>query len=356
MGPAERTAVRHGTSTAAATVPPQRYVQPGDDVHQRRMVLPNGGANVTDQLPGSTPHDVGGSPPPPADQPPARPVSFTERYRGTSYGTPLPPQPPAAAGGGGNRSLVIVGVGILVLAIAAGGAWLAFGRQQALPPPARTADVNALRGQQAIQQFRAWLADTAGVTFHLNLDETISADAFGGILKGDLDVAGPDFSGTIQFTDGKTVKSGDVVLVENIGYARLPGKAWVQSPELVPYQSPDPFGTIDRSQAIYDLGLETRDGQQVHHLRITDWIFGDPAVYLNFESGTLHVTDTKFDIWVTEAGVPVAAQLDADLNAEGFQAELPVTVHTVYTLSNVGGPIVITAPVVSPAPSASTKP
>ena len=206
------------------------------------MVLPNGGANVTDQLPGSTPHDVGGGAPPPADQPPARPVSFTERYRGTSYGTPLPPQPPAAAGGGGNRALVIVGVGILVLAIAAGGAWLAFGRQQALPPPARTADVNALRGQQAIQQFRAWLADTAGVTFHLNLDETISADALGGILKGDLDVAGPDFSGTIQFTDGKTVKSGDVVLVENIGYARLPGKAWVQITELAPYQSPDPFG------------------------------------------------------------------------------------------------------------------
>ena len=174
----------------------------------------------------------------------------------------------------------------------------------------------------------------------------------GGILKGDLDVAGPDFAGTIQFTDGKTVKSGDVVLVENIGYARLPGKSWVQSPELVPYQSPNPFSSIDRSQAIYDLGLESRGGQQVHHLRISDWIFGDPNIYLNFPLGVLAVSDTRFDIWVTEAGQPVDAQLDADLTALG----ITVTVHTVYTLTNVGGPIVIAAPVVSPAPSASRAP
>jgi len=252
--------------------------------------------------------------------------------------------------------VVILGVGILVLVIAAGGAAFVLSRPQALPPPARTADVAALRGQQAIQRFRTWVADTAGVTFHLHLDETISAEALGGILKGDLDVDGPDFAGTIQFTDGKIVKAGDVVLVENIGYARLPGKGWVQSPELVPYQSPDPFTSIDRSEAIYDLGLETRDGQPVHHLRISDWIFGDPDVYLDFDAGTLHVTDTRFDIWVTEAGLPVAAQLDANLNAEGFQVEIPVAVHTVYTLTNVGGPIVISAPVGSPAPSASRAP
>lgn len=282
-------------------------------------------------------------------------MSFTERYRGTSFGGPPPPPPPEPQGPGGRWPL-IVGIGILVLAVAAGGAWLAFGRQQATPPPARTADVGALRSQQAIDQFRAWVADTARVTFHLQLDETISAEALGGILKGDLDVAGPDFAGSIQFTDGKTVKSGDVVLVENIGYARLPGKGWVQSPELVPYQSLDPFGAIDRSQAIYDLGSETRDGQPVHHLRITDWIFGDPTLYLNFPSGTLHVADTRFDIWVTEAGLPVAAEVDADLNFEGFQGEIPVTVHAVYTLSNVGGPLVITAPTASAAPSASRKP
>jgi hypothetical protein len=298
-----------------------------------------------------TQNDGGGAAPGPGHAP-ERPVSFTERYRGTSFGAPAPAPSTPEPTGAGNRWLIIVGVGILVLAVAAGGAWLAFGRQQALPPPARTADVAALRGQQAIDHFRAWLADTAGVTFHLHLDETISAEAMGGILKGDLDVAGPDFAGTIQFTDGKTVKSGDVVLVENIGYARLPGKSWVQSPELVPYQSPNPFSSIARSQAIYDLGLETRGGQQVHHLRITDWIFGDPNLYLNFPIGLLAVSDTRLDIWVTEAGQPVDAQLDADLDALG----IPVTVHTVYTLTNVGASIVIAAPPVSPAPSASRAP
>jgi hypothetical protein len=66
----------------------------------------------------------------------------------------------------------------------------------------------------------------------------------------------------------------------------------------------------------------------------------------------LAVSDTRLDIWVTEAGQPVDAQLDADLDALG----IPVTVHTVYTLTNVGASIVIAAPPVSPAPSGSRAP
>ncbi|HTS15255.1 MAG TPA: hypothetical protein VMH24_06285, partial [Candidatus Sulfotelmatobacter sp.] len=137
---------------------------------------------------------------------------------------------------------------------------------------------------------------------------------------------------------------------------RQPGKDWVQSPDLVPYQSPDPFTAIQRSEPIYDLGLETRAGQAVYHLRISDWIFGDPNAYLNFPVGSLQVTDTRFDIWVNDAGVPVDAQLDADLTAPTLLVG-PVTLHTAYTMSDVGGPIVITAPpVASPSPAASRKP
>lgn len=298
----------------------------------------------------SDPPPVDGETPPPT----IRPTSFSERYLGSAYGAPVPPPPPVAPRG--NRSLLIIGVGILILALAAGGAWLFLGQRQPLSPPARTADVAALRGDQSIGLFRAWVADTAGIAFHENLDETISSDALGGILKGDLDVRGSDFSGTIQFTDGKTVKSGDVVQVDNIGYARLPGKTWVQSPELVPYQSPDPFLVIDRTEPIYDLGLETRAGQPAYHLRVTDWIFGDPNVYLNFPAGSLQVTDTNFDIWVTGAGVPVDAQLDANLTALTLLVG-PVTVHATYTMTNVGGQITITAPpVASPEPSSTKAP
>lgn len=313
-------------------------------------------ASLSDLPPVEMPQDADGPRLPPDDVPPPtlRPSSFTERYRGSAYGTPLPPPPPVKEPR--NRTLVIVGVGILVLAVAAGGALLFLGRRQPLPPPARTADVAALRGEQTMGLFRAWVADTAGIVFHENLDETVSAEAFGGLIKGDLDVAGADFAGTIQFTDGKVLRAGDVVLVDNIGYARLPGKGWVQSPQLVPYQSPDPFTAIDRTEPIYDLGVETRAGQSVYHLRITDWIFGDPNVYLNVPAGTLNVKDTRFDIWVTDAGVPVAAQLDADLTAAEIQTQIPVAVHAVYTMTNVGGQIVVTAPVVSPAPSASKAP
>ncbi len=320
------------------------------------MVLPHEESAVTDLPPDEIPRETG-DPGVAPETPPAvlRPTSFTERYRGSAYGPPVPSPPPARAPRG-SRFLVILGVGILVLAVAAGGAWLFLGQRQPLPPPARTADVAALRGEQTMDLFRAWVADTAGIAFHENLDETVSAEALGGVLKGDLDVVGSDFSGTIQFTDGKTVKAGDVVRVDNIGYARLPGKAWVQSPELVPYQSPDPFLSINRTEPIYDLGLESRAGQQVYHLRISDWIFGDPNVFLNFPPGTLNVTSTQFDIWVTQAGVPVAAQLDADLTAAEIQAQIPVAVHTLYTMTNVGGPIVITAPIVSPAPSTSKAP
>ncbi len=312
---------------------------------------------MSDLPPVEMSRDADGPQLPPEQTPPPtlRPTtSFTERYRGSAYGAPQPPA--STPEPRGNRTLVIVGVGILIVALVAGGAWLFLGQRQPLPPPARTADVAALRGEQTMGSFRAWVADTAGIVFHENLDETVSAQAFGGLIKGDLDVVGADFSGTIQFTDGKILKAGDVVDVENIGYARLPGKAWVQSPELVPYQSPDPFLAIDRTQPIYDLGLETRAGQAVYHLRITDWIFGDPNVYLNAPAGTLKVTDTRFDIWVTEAGVPVAAQVDADLTAVQIQTQIPVALHTVYTMTNVGDQIVITAPVLSPAPSRSAAP
>src|ERR1700690_1460730 len=188
MGPPATIAVRRHTRGRVSWGLGSRYFRPGDANGPRGMVLPHREASLSDLPPVEMPRDADGPRLPPEDgsPPTLRPSSFTERYRGSTYGTPLPTPPPVNEPRG-NRTLVIVGVGILVLAVAAGGALLFLGQRQPLPPPARTADVAALRGEQTMGLFRAWVADTAGVLFHENLDETVSAQAFGGLIKGDLD-------------------------------------------------------------------------------------------------------------------------------------------------------------------------
>jgi hypothetical protein len=292
-------------------------------------------------------------PMPPGEAPPAppKPSSFTERYRVAPPGTPdRPPSPAPPARANANLMLVLVGLVVLAVVLVGGGTWWALGRvgstsATGTPRPATSADLDAIRGEQSIDAFQAWVANTAGMAFHLDLDETISAQALGATLTAHVDVAGPDWAGTIRIADGKTVKAGDAVYLTGVGYARLPGGKWARSTNLIPYQAPNIFTYIPRSVKIYDQGSETRDGTTVRRLRIGDWIFGDPDKFLNFPAGTAHVTETKFDIWVTTAGVPVAARLDATVVDIETGVEVPVTVHAVYTLTKVGDQPQIKAPV-----------
>lgn len=216
------------------------------------------------------------------------------------------------------------------------------------PPPAAgpLAGAGAAETQvtNAVSAFMSWVG--AGQTsFHVHLDATASELGVGSVGTEDLDVVGPNYAGTIDIKEATKTYKGDVVVLNGIGYAKLPGKTWQRSTVLDLLESPDPFASIPRTIQVYDLGAETRGGTAVEHLRMSDWIFGDPADYLGLPSGTAHVVSVAFDVWVTPDGKPVAAQVDATVTDLSSGIQVPVTIRQVYTITRAGQPITIVAPV-----------
>jgi hypothetical protein len=91
-----------------------------------------------------------------------------------------------------------------------------------------------------------------------------------------------------------------------------------------------------------DLGVEDKDGAQLHHLQATTV----PAVPKELSPATKGVTEltSTLDAWVTEAGVPVTMTLASTWKQKVAKKTLSGTRTADFAWSEVGGDVTVTVP------------
>lgn len=164
-----------------------------------------------------------------------------------------------------------------------------------------------------------------------SLTGTISGDISGKDVALHLTAAG----------NGQSVDQ-EIVVVGDTAYTRRNGGAWSSGPSSATAASIDglikAIRLIDDPAKLRDVGVETVDGVQLHHL------VGAGIPYQPASGGTGHYD--AFDIWVTDDGTPVKAKTTFSATDASGNA---TTGTTDLAYSKFGGPLPIVAPSVVPS-------
>ena len=216
-------------------------------------------------------------------------------------------------------------------------------------------------GAELVQNFVV-LAARPDVAFHVDFTGTVSVgDAQGddvqqlSFVEANLDVAADDWSGFVNASGVRETVAADVIYKDGVAWARPPGQVDWQDTEFQPTQPMNPFVQLDGPEEVDYQGTSVIDGQVLHHLHIAKWLGGDLATI--FEGLQVTSTDTSFDVYTTDDGVPVYANLNQTLHAD-IQGR-PATIQTPaeYRFSRWGSHVEVNAPDAAlPAATASPAP
>jgi hypothetical protein len=277
-----------------------------------------------------------------------RAMSYSEKYRGTEWGQAVEPPPsapqPSQGGGGGGRFMVVIlglvvvaglaGMGAFILSQPAGPTRPVYGaRNTAAPTPDRKALIASF----------IELTKQPGLTFHLSFDSTIQASASAVDFDAEMDIAGADQATTMTLVSGDEKVVMELVIKKGVAYGRLAGGRWNKvSADDAPK---DPLASIARGVTLEYAGNERRDGDRlVHRLRSKDWLLNDIENLPGLQGASLEVVSTRFDVLVSDEGVPEEAQFSARLAMDYEGRRILVTMKGTYTFSRFGEPITIKAP------------
>jgi hypothetical protein len=164
--------------------------------------------------------------------------------------------------------------------------------------------------------------------------ERETATATGDVSGRDVDLHVTDIGGRQPVVDQEVVSVGDTAWI------RPKGGAWAAHPRADVASSIDGLRTtialLDDPSQLVDLGIETVDGEQLHHLTAAN------AVTYQTASGA--GAYDSLDIWTTDAGVPVIAK--GSFSAKAGQDAVVGSVDIRY--SDIGKPVTIRPPAGAP--------
>jgi hypothetical protein len=181
-----------------------------------------------------------------------------------------------------------------------------------------------------------------GFTAKGTITGTVTLGPTAGQVTGVGAFSGADSSGTTTISVGTFKQTTDSVTVGDKSWTRIPPGPWLED-------EPDAddnkgMGDVLTSiKSVTDLGVESKGGQQLHHLQATGGgtITAD-AVGFDVEGAT----DAKFtlDLYATADGTPAIMTVSGSWTQGTGTTALPITVDFDMALTNVGQPQAITPP------------
>lgn len=165
------------------------------------------------------------------------------------------------------------------------------------------------------------------------------------LITSEGDVSGEDFAGTVETDFGLGRIEIEVVIVDGVSYTRVGEGPWQANDEFQQTQPLNPFEQLAPEDLEY-VGSAMQGGEELHELRTETWIGGEIEAQ-NIPNSDLELDSSVFQIFVTDAGVPVEARLEFVVvgTSAGQRARLAYVVD--YAFSDVGEPVEIEAPPVS---------
>ena len=149
-----------------------------------------------------------------------------------------------------------------------------------------------------------------GVAYHVDMASTIRAAGQWLKITMAMDRSGADVTAVMRLTSnvpGVARNTARLVVKDGTAYARVGHHAWQKTTVAAAPLPHDAwaFSQFTMSQ-IEDVGLETHNGKELHHLRVPYTV--DPAAASDLGSMGCSIGPIPMDFWVRDNGVPVSAQ------------------------------------------------
>ncbi len=271
------------------------------------------------------------------------PGSIIERFRGTPWESPPPPEPPRPPARG--PSLIVVAVAILGLGGLAG--VFALASRPAEPPGdgtfLRPPDVTPRVPDSIRILDRFWsIVRDPEVSYHLDGTGSSSAPNFEELFVLSLDVVGDDYTGTVDTIGGSG--QGELIRLDGVMYVRPAGQEWTAARTSDAGLRQDPFmGLAGKRELEYGARL-VEDGAIVHRLLSTKAYAPSVARMLDLGSFGMHPDTRTLELIVTDDGVPLRATFACVVNGDLADGTPHFEGTAEYAFSAFGEPVVIATP------------
>jgi hypothetical protein len=301
---------------------------------------------------------VASTPPPPAE--PGQ--SFSERYKNTEFAGAVQAGGKLPKRRGKIRTVLMLGSGVVALGAVAmigmtvmqGGGIPNIPNLPKLPdilpsssPSAATATPATVTKAGVVNAFIKRVT-ARNLGYHVEFSSAFTATAYDNTevatMAGTIDIRGQDFSGTwrVHIYDGRNAETAIVYLGAK-GYVRPPEEAWECVPPKTPRPQVNAFSAFKAAKDVQYEGIVTKDGQRLHRLRAVKPLQANPWI-LQDDWARSPISDVLYDVFVTDAGVPVSAEFAARMRVPDGVGRTEIKIATTYRYANIGRPAQIKAP------------
>jgi hypothetical protein len=172
----------------------------------------------------------------------------------------------------------------------------------------------------------------------------LAIGAVAGDISGDAVFSGPNSSVSLSITAGTLDQETESVTIGTSSWSRKAPGPWLEDPAK-PASAPDAsLGEMIRSIiSVVDLGVETRGGRQLHHLRSSG---GNAISGAAVGFGSADAKDPKFtlDFYATDDGTPAIMAIAGTWTQVSGDVEVPSSMTFDIAFDDIGDPQVINPP------------
>jgi hypothetical protein len=161
-----------------------------------------------------------------------------------------------------------------------------------------------------------------------------------GPVTGTFKVKGGDSDASISSVVLGSTITYDSIVVGNVAYSRTNGGGWSQSPA----SGKTLQSFVGSGVVLFDAGIETKFGRQLHHLTVANMAGVDPSAFgLGAGPGMENLAIESLSFWAANDGTPAGLSLQASFDQKFLGTPTHETVTLDISIDALWG-VTITAP------------
>ena len=247
-----------------------------------------------------------------------------------------------------RHSLAVTVLAVIAsVAIAACGGSAASSAPPAVPSQAPASPTAApTPSPSAVDVAAVFVEHLSGPTFSATatIDGTMSVGPVDGTITGEGVVSGDNSSMTLSIDAGAFKQTTESIHVGDTTWSRQDPGPWLEDPPKPAGSSGTSLADVFRSATtLTDAGVETRAGQQLHHLRSSSGNEVPPGVFGLDSEGVKDATFTV-DFYAKDDGTPAVMAITGKWTQVSGDTSLPAEMAFDMTFDDVGEPQVINPP------------
>jgi len=172
---------------------------------------------------------------------------------------------------------------------------------------------------------------------------TLTVGPLEGTIDGEAAFSGGDSSMTMSITAGTTFKQEtETISIGDASWSRQAPGPWLENPP-ASASKPSLGEFLGALSSVTVVGIETRNGKQVHHLRMSSGS-DVPCASIGFDSETAKDATCTMDFYATDTGTPAVLAVTGEWTQVSGGVEVPTKMTFDIAFSDVGKSQTITEP------------